>query len=62
MDRTNPLAEVTHKRHLSAEPTFSRERAGFEVHVHYTHYDACQWSLLKRTKQGLISSLCMSKM
>ena len=41
MDQTNPLAEVTHKRRLSAlgPGGLSRERAGFEVRdVHYTHY------------------------
>ena len=41
MDQTNPLAEITHKRRLSAlgPGGLSRERAGFEVRdVHYTHY------------------------
>jgi DNA-directed RNA polymerase beta subunit len=41
MDQTNPLAELTHKRRLSAlgPGGLTRERAGFEVRdVHYTHY------------------------
>ena len=51
MDQTNPLAEITHKRRLSAlgPGGLSRERAGFEVRdVHYTHYeDYVQLKLLK---------------
>mgnify|MGYP005877922103 FL=1 len=63
MDQTNPLAEVTHKRRLSAlgPGGLSRERAGFEVRdVHYTHYGRlCPIESPEGPNIGLISSLCM---
>ena len=63
MDQTNPLAEVTHKRRLSAlgPGGLSRERAGFEVRdVHYTHYGRlCPIERPEGPNIGLISSLCM---
>ena len=63
MDQTNPLAEVTHKRRLSAlgPGGLSRERAGFEVRdVHYTHYGRlCPIESREGPNIGLISSLCM---
>ena len=63
MDQTNPLAEVTHKRGLSAlcPGGLSRERAGFEVRdVHYTHYGRlCPIESPEGPNIGLISSLCM---
>ena len=62
MDQTNPLAEVTHKRRLSALGSggLSRERAGFEVRdVHYTHYGRlCPIESPEGPNIGLISSLC----
>ena len=62
-DETNPLAEVTHKRRLSAlgPGGSSRERAGFEVRdVHYTHYGRlCPIESPEGPNIGLISSLCM---
>ncbi len=61
MDQTNPLAEVTHKRRLSAlgPGGLSRERAGFEVRdVHYTHYGRlCTIETPEGPNIGLISSL-----
>ena len=61
MDQTNPLAEITHKRRLSAlgPGGLSRERAGFEVRdVHYTHYGRlCPIETPEGTNIGLISSL-----
>ena len=61
MDQTNPLAEVTHKRRLSAlgPGGLSRERAGFEVRdVHYTHYGRlCPIETPEGPNIGLISSL-----
>ena len=61
MDQTNPLAEITHKRRLSAlgPGGLSRERAGFEVRdVHYTHYGRlCQIETPEGPNIGLISSL-----
>ena len=63
MDQTNPLAEVTHKRRLSALGTggLSRERAGFEVRdEHYTHYGRlCPIESPEGPNIGLISSLCV---
>ena len=63
MDQTNPLAEVTHKRRLSAlgPGGLSRERAGFEARdVHYTHYGRlCPIESPEGPNIGLISSLCM---
>ena len=63
MDQTNPLAEVTHKRRLSAlgPGGLSRERAGFEVRdVHYTHYGRlCPIESPEGPNIGLISSLCI---
>lgn len=63
MDQTNPLAEVTHKRRLSAlgPNGLSRERAGFEVRdVHYTHYGRlCPIESPEGPNIGLISSLCV---
>ena len=63
MDQTNPLAEVTHKRRLSAlgPGGLSRERAGFEVRdVHYTHYGRlCPIESPEGPNIGLISSLSM---
>ncbi len=63
MDQTNPLAEMTHKRRLSAlgPGGLSRERAGFEVRdVHYTHYGRL-WPIEtpEGPNIGLISSLCV---
>ena len=61
MDATNPLAEITHKRRLSAlgPGGLSRERAGFEVRdVHYTHYGRlCPIETPEGPNIGLISSL-----
>jgi DNA-directed RNA polymerase subunit beta len=63
MDQTNPLAEITHKRRLSAlgPGGLSRERAGFEVRdVHYTHYGRlCTIETPEGPNIGLISSLCV---
>jgi DNA-directed RNA polymerase subunit beta len=63
MDQTNPLAEMTHKRRLSALGSggLSRERAGFEVRdVHYTHYGRlCPIETPEGPNIGLISSLCV---
>ena len=63
MDRTNPLAELTHKRRISAlgPGGLSRERAGFEVRdVHYTHYGRlCTIETPEGPNIGLISSLCV---
>jgi DNA-directed RNA polymerase subunit beta len=63
MDQTNPLAELTHKRRLSAlgPGGLSRERAGFEVRdVHYTHYGRlCTIETPEGPNIGLISSLCV---
>ena len=63
MDQTNPLAEVTHKRRVSAlgPGGLSRERAGFEVRdVHYTHYGRlCTIETPEGPNIGLISSLCV---
>ena len=63
MDQTNPLAEVTHKRRLSAlgPGGLSRERAGFEVRdVPYTHYGRlCPIESPEGPNIGLISSLCL---
>ena len=63
MDQTNPIAEVTHKRRLSAlgPGGLSRERAGFEVRdVHYTHYGRlCPIESPEGPNIGLISSLCL---
>ncbi len=63
MDQTNPLAEVTHKRRVSAlgPGGLSRERAGFEVRdVHYTHYGRlCPIETPEGPNIGLISSLCV---
>ena len=63
MDQTNPLAEITHKRRLSAlgPGGLSRERAGFEVRdVHYTHYGRlCPIETPEGPNIGLISSLCI---
>ncbi len=63
MDQTNPLAEITHKRRLSAlgPGGLSRERAGFEVRdVHYTHYGRlCTIETPEGPNIGLISSLCI---
>ncbi len=62
LDQTNPLAEVTHKRRVSAlgPGGLSRERAGFEVRdVHYTHYGRlCPIETPEGPNIGLISSLC----
>ena len=62
MDQTNPLAEVTHKRRVSAlgPGGLTRERAGFEVRdVHYTHYGRlCPIETPEGPNIGLISSLC----
>ena len=60
MDQTNPLAEITHKRRMSAlgPGGLSRERAGFEVRdVHYTHYG--RLCPIEGPNIGLISSLCV---
>lgn len=63
MDQTNPLAEITHKRRLSAlgPGGLSRERAGFEVRdVHYTHYGRlCPIETPEGPNIGLISSLAV---
>ncbi len=63
MDQTNPLAEVTHKRRMSAlgPGGLSRERAGFEVRdVHYTHYGRlCTIETPEGPNIGLISSMCV---
>jgi DNA-directed RNA polymerase subunit beta len=63
MDQTNPLAEITHKRRLSAlgPGGLSRDRAGFEVRdVHYTHYGRlCTIETPEGPNIGLISSLCV---
>ncbi|MDE5636946.1 MAG: DNA-directed RNA polymerase subunit beta, partial [Alistipes sp.] len=63
MDQINPLAEVTHKRRLSAlgPGGLSRDRAGFEVRdVHYTHYGRlCPIESPEGPNIGLISSLCV---
>lgn len=63
MDQTNPLAEITHKRRLSAlgPGGLSRERAGFEVRdVHYTHYGRlCTIETPEGPNIGLISSLAV---
>lgn len=63
MDQQNPLAEVTHKRRMSAlgPGGLSRERAGFEVRdVHYTHYGRlCPIETPEGPNIGLISSLCV---
>src|SRR5690606_28289575 len=62
-DQTNPLAEITHKRRLSAlgPGGLSRERAGFEVRdVHYTHYGRlCPIETPEGPNIGLISSLAV---
>ncbi len=62
MDQTNPLAEITHKRRISAlgPGGLSSERAGFEVRdVHYTHYGRlCTIETPEGPNIGLISSLC----
>ncbi|MCX7863164.1 MAG: DNA-directed RNA polymerase subunit beta [Bacteroidales bacterium] len=63
MDQTNPLAEMTHKRRISAlgPGGLTRERAGFEVRdVHYTHYGRlCPIETPEGPNIGLISSLCV---
>nr|MBP7496843.1 DNA-directed RNA polymerase subunit beta [Bacteroidales bacterium] len=63
MDQTNPLAEITHKRRISAlgPGGLSRERAGFEVRdVHYTHYGRlCTIETPEGPNIGLLSSLCV---
>ncbi|MGA7306569.1 MAG: DNA-directed RNA polymerase subunit beta [Rhodothermales bacterium] len=63
MDQTNPLAELTHKRRMSAlgPGGLTRERAGFEVRdVHYTHYGRlCPIETPEGPNIGLISSLCV---
>ncbi len=63
MDQTNPLAEIAHKRRMSAlgPGGLSRERAGFEVRdVHYTHYGRlCPIETPEGPNIGLISSLCV---
>ena len=63
MLQTNPLAEITHKRRMSAlgPGGLSRERAGFEVRdVHYTHYGRlCTIETPEGPNIGLISSLCV---
>ncbi|MFH1320272.1 MAG: DNA-directed RNA polymerase subunit beta [Bacteroidota bacterium] len=63
LDQTNPLAELTHKRRMSAlgPGGLSRERAGFEVRdVHYTHYGRlCTIETPEGPNIGLISSLCV---
>ena len=63
MDKTNPMAEITHKRRLSAlgPGGLSRDRAGFEVRdVHYTHYGRlCPIETPEGPNIGLISSLCV---
>jgi len=63
MDQTNPLAEITHKRRMSAlgPGGLSRERAGFEVRdVHFTHYGRlCTIETPEGPNIGLISSMCV---
>ncbi|MDI9355471.1 MAG: DNA-directed RNA polymerase subunit beta [Chitinophagaceae bacterium] len=63
MDQTNPLAEITHKRRLTAlgPGGLSRDRAGFEVRdIHYTHYGRlCTIETPEGPNIGLISSLCV---
>jgi DNA-directed RNA polymerase subunit beta len=63
LDQTNPLAELTHKRRMSAlgPGGLTRERAGFEVRdVHYTHYGRlCPIETPEGPNIGLISSLCI---
>jgi len=63
MDQTNPLAEITHKRRMSAlgPGGLTRERAGFEVRdVHYTHYGRlCPIETPEGPNIGLISSMCI---
>ncbi|MCR5395352.1 MAG: DNA-directed RNA polymerase subunit beta [Bacteroidales bacterium] len=63
MDQTNPLAEITHKRRMSAlgPGGISRDRAGFEVRdVHYTHYGRlCPIESPEGPNIGLISSMCV---
>jgi DNA-directed RNA polymerase subunit beta len=63
MDQTNPLAELTHKRRLSAlgPGGLTRDRAGFEVRdIHYTHYGRlCPIETPEGPNIGLISSLCV---
>jgi DNA-directed RNA polymerase subunit beta len=63
MDQTNPLAELTHKRRMSAlgPGGLTRERAGFEVRdIHYTHYGRlCPVETPEGPNIGLISSLCV---
>ena len=63
MDQTNPLAEMTHKRRMSAlgPGGLSRDRAGFEVRdVHFTHYGRlCPIETPEGPNIGLISSLCV---
>lgn len=63
MDQVNPLAEITHKRRISAlgPGGLSRERAGFEIRdIHYTHYGRlCAIEAPEGTNIGLISSLCI---
>ena len=63
MDQTNPIAEMTHKRRMSAlgPGGLTRERAGFEVRdVHYTHYGRlCPIETPEGPNIGLISSLCV---
>jgi len=63
MDQTNPLAELTNKRRMSAlgPGGLTRERAGFEVRdVHYTHYGRlCPIETPEGPNIGLISSLCI---
>ena len=64
MDQTNPLAEITHKRRMSAlgPGGLSRERAGFEVRdVHYTHYGRlCPIESPEGPHSGLSSSMCVN--
>ncbi|MBX7260588.1 MAG: DNA-directed RNA polymerase subunit beta, partial [Chitinophagales bacterium] len=63
LDQTNPLAEITHKRRISAlgPGGLSRERAGFEVRdVHYSHYGRlCTIETPEGPNIGLISTLCV---
>jgi len=63
MDQTNPIAEITHKRRMSAlgPGGLTRERAGFEVRdVHYTHYGRlCPIETPEGPNIGLITSLCV---
>src|SRR5699024_10811141 len=63
LDQTNPLAELTHKRRISAlgPGGLSRERAGFEVRdVHYSHYGRlCTIETPEGPNIGLISTLCV---